>query len=611
MRVSDSMKYRLYLANITKVNEQMEDIQTQVASGKTVNTSSDDPIKYAANVEYDVSSSSLTKLDSRLTNLLTLSSVYDESFTSITDQLDTVSDLANNASTMDESLLESSAQNIEDIIETLADIANTTFGKSYIFGGQQADSAPFELNSDYSVTYTVDETAEDAINVSLGTSSTSQYGISGREAFYGTTKIAYGSVGNTYTGDTYSTTDNFCYVIDSSNNTVNYTESGTTYTITLDSGTYTGASLAQEVKSQLGSDYSVAFDSSTRKFVITNNSGNDTTFNWSASTAADTLGFDSTALALADGKSGQSDSDTGRTSYYIRITTSGSTTGSTGRATYQYSTDGVTWSSNITVSTAGADETAGDITIDSTNDTLCVNGTEVTLTHGTYTGTDLSTEIESQILSDAGLDCSVSYDSETRKFTITNNTSSSITFNWSNDNSTAAGVLGFESVDSVAGSGSTDSSDYDAGMFIDGSGVANTTNRGIKLAFSADDDSGLTTDDTFQIEDLSVFDVLTNFRNAFEAGDTDWISNNLEYLDDIESLITKASTVTAYQGVQAEALQAINESKISTIEDIQSDLVDADTATLGVQLTTLTTTYETLMSAMSKALSLKIIDYLD
>jgi hypothetical protein len=562
-------------------------------------------MKYATSVDYDAALSTISRLTSNLESLVTLSGMYDTCFTAISDQLSTVTDLANNADTMDEGLLAAASQNIEDIIESLVDVANTTFGNSYIFGGQQADSAPFRLNNDYSVTCNLDERAEDATSIYLGTTRTGQYGVSGRQAFYSTSKIAYGSVDNAYTGEIYANTDSFCYAVDGTNNTISLTDAGGSTSITISSGVYTGSTLAKEIASKLGPNYSVAFDSATRKFVITNNSGGDTTFDWSASSAADTLGFDKTQVVLKGGGTLKSDLDTGRTSFYVRISTSGSTTGSTGRATYQYSTDGITWSSNITVSTSGADATAGDITIDSTNDTLYVNGSAVTLTHGTYTGAALASELTTQL----GTGLSVSYDSSTRRFSITNNTGSILALNWSDAGSTAAGVLGFETADSVLGDGTTDTGDYDAGMFIDGSGVANTVNRGIKLSFDTDG-GGLTTQDTFQVEDLSIFDMLSNFRNAFDAGNTQWISQNVGYLENAEALISASSTVTAYQGVQAETLMTVNDSKVAAIEEIQSELVDADTATLGVELSALTTTYETLMAAMSKALSLNIVDYL-
>jgi len=605
MRVSDSMKYRLYLQNITRVNAELQGIQRQIATQKTVNTPSDDPVAYATNVKYDAVLSTVSRLTDNLRSLVTLSGMYDTCFTAISDQLRTVTDLANNADTMDEGLLSAARQSIEDIIESLVDAANTTFGNNCLFGGEQAGGSPFRLNSDYSVTYSVDERAEDAASIYLGATRTGQYGISGRQAFYSTSKIAYGSVDNTYTGAIYANTDNFCYVMDGTNNTISLTDAGGSMSISVASGSYTGGALAKEIASQLGPDYSVAFDPATRKFLITNNSGDDATFDWSASTAADVLGFDSATMLLKDGGTIKSDLDTGRTSFYVRISTSGSTTGGTGRATYQYSTDGVTWSADIAVSTSGADTSAGDIVIDATNDTIYVNGLPVTLSHGTYTGAALASELETRL----GAGCSTSYDSSTRRFSITNNTGSVITLNWSHTGSTAAGVLGFQTTDSVLGHGTTDAGDYDAGMFIDGAGVANTTNRGIKLSFDTSGE-GLTTQDTFEVEDLSIFDMLTDFRNAFEAGNTLWISQNARYLKDAEALITSASTVTAYQGARAETLITVNNSNTAAIEDIQSKLVNADTATLGVQLNVLTTTYETLMAAMSRALSLNIVDYL-
>ena len=603
MRVSDSMKYRVYLQNIERVNQQMLDVQTKIATGKTVNTPSDDPIKYAADVTYDAKISGLEQINTNLENLVTLTSTYDTCFTSIGDYLSTVQGLVKNAETMDTDLLQSAGENMGDIIESIVDIANTKFGNMYLFGGQQTDDEPFRLSSDYSATCTVGEGEEDPIKISAGSSQKIEYGISGKETFSSSSKIAYAGVSNTYTGSIYSTAGNFEYVIDSTNNTINV--GGTSFTLA--SGTYSGSELAQEIKSGLGTDYSVAFDSTARKFSITNNTGSGVTFNWSASNAAGTLGFDGVDTAIESGATTKSEHDTGDKSFLIRISGSGPTTGSTGRATYQYSIDGgATWASDISVSTGGADETAGDITIDGANNTFYVNGSAVTITSSTYTGSELAEEIETQL----GTDYTASYDSSTRKFSITNNTGGTFTFNWSNTGSTAAGVLGFENKDSVVGAGTSDESDYDAGMFIDGSGTANTTNNGIKFSFSADSTDALTVDDTFRVEDLNVFDLLKNIKDAFDTGNTDWISDNAEYVNDAIDLITGASSVVAYEGTQAENTIDTNETRIANNKDIQSTLVDADTAELGVQLNVLTTTYETLLSAMSKAMSTNILNYL-
>lgn len=607
MRISDSMKYRVYQQNLARVNQQMLDVQTQIATEKSINTPSDDPTKYAADVKYDAEISSLEQINENLENLVTLASMYDTCFTSISDYLATIEEFAVNTETMDEDLLSTTSDQISDIIEALVGIANTKLGNTYIFGGQQTDTAPFQLNIDYSVTYTVDEDEEEPNEISAGTYQTIEYGVSGKETFYSSSKIAYADVDNTYTGDIYSTTDSFVYVIDDTNHTINV--NGTE--LVLASGTYSGSEFAEEIENTLesavGEGCTVVFDSTTRKFTMSNSTGSDVSIDWTTSTSADTLGFESNITAIESGGTIESDFDTGKKSFLVQIEVDDST----GAVTYQYSTDGgANWSDDIAASTGGAGETA-DITIgdtDYTNNTLYVNGTEVTITNGTYTGSELAEEIETQIETQAGIDCTVSYDTSTRKFTITNNTDDSVVINWSD--STAAGVLGFENSDSVVSSGTNDESDYDAGMFIDGSGVVTTENNGIKLAFSTDATDSFADGDTFHVADLSVFDLLTNLKNACDAGNTEWISDNAGYVEDAIDLITNAASVVAYQGTQAEEIISSNETKIASIQDIQSNLVDADTATLGVELTALTTTYETLLAAMSKSFSVNILDYL-
>lgn len=82
------------------------------------------------------------------------------------------------------------------------------------------------------------------------------------------------------------------------NDDIVFDEGATTFTATLTSGLYTGEEMAGEIQKQLmaegDGDYTVAYDSATRKFTITNNAENTTSLslNWTApSSAAITLGF--------------------------------------------------------------------------------------------------------------------------------------------------------------------------------------------------------------------------------------------------------------------------------------------------------------------------------
>ncbi len=609
MRISDNLRYQLFQMNISKVGQQLDDIETKISTQKNINVPSDDPIKYATNILYDAELNLGTQYNNNLQRLSTLGSMYDVSFSSIGSQLDEVTKIASNYGTMGPDLRQTAGEEIEGIIEQLVTVGNTKLGNSYIFGGAQADKAPFLLNNDYSVTYMVGQQGEDATKIYVDKGQTGQYGISGRQAFWDTKKIAFGSVTNQYGGDIYSNTDSFAYVVDSSNNTI--VLNGRT-SVTLTSGVYTGGALAKEVQKQLGANYSVVFDSQTRKLSITNNTGAAVTFNWSDSgaTAANLLGFDNVDSVVAGGESDKSDVDMGRKAFLVKISTGGATTGAlAGRATYQYSVDGgATWSAGLSVNTGGADTTA-DITIDATNDTFYLDGAAITLTNGTYTGEALATEIQTR-LNAVQAGHLVSYNGTSRKFTITNNTGAVENFNWSNGGATAAGVLGFDNADSVVSNGASDVSDYDAGMFIDGAGVANTTNNRIKLLFSAGAADNLAADDTFQVKDLSVFELLKNLKDAFESNNSTWVSKNTEYIEKARELTSKNNSVIAFQGTTAQTMIQNNKTKAGTIQTVQADLVNADMAELATKFSALLNTYQALLSTLARMQSVGLLNYL-
>ncbi len=216
--------------------------------------------------------------------------------------------------------------------------------------------------------------------------------------------------------------------------------------------------------------------------------------------------------------------------FTVKITSGGATTGAlTGRAKYAYSTDGgITWSNEITVGTGGADATA-DIVIDSTNKTLYKDGAPITLSEGTYTGSDLATELQSKL----GGGYSVSYDGGTRKFTITNNTGSAATFNWSNSGSTATGVLGFDTVDATVAAGATNVGNFDAGMFIDGGKAASSVNGRVKINFGTA--GTLAVGDKFSIDAFNP-EMQTAQDAVIKVGNSTIVKNSNTITDAIEGV---------------------------------------------------------------------------
>jgi flagellin-like hook-associated protein FlgL len=154
-------------------------------------------------------------------------------------------------------------------------------------------------------------------------------------------------------------------------------------------------------------------------------------------------------------------------------------------------------------------------------------------------------------------------------------------------------------------------------MFIDGSGVANLTNNGIKLIFGTTgtltkggSNTGAVEADTFEVKDLGVFELLKNFKDAIDNGDDAWISQNAGLLDKAVDLISKNNAVIAFQGTQANTLISSNRTKDAQLESIQSLLTDANINELAVQYNVLLLTYQSLLATLAKMQNVSILDYL-
>lgn len=278
----------------------------------------------------------------------------------------------------------------------------------------------------------------------------------------------------------------------------------------------------------------------------------------------------------ASSNSGNFYTGTDNKTYLVKVTTAGAP----GTAKYKYSTDGgITFSSEITTKT---NEGASDITIDSTNKTIYVGGSPVNIAEGSYSGTTLATAIKTAL---GAVDYNVAYSSATRKFTITKLTAGDVTLNWSNSGATAAGVLGFDTTDStVTGSGGTDTSDFDAGMFIDDgkipSTATSTSNARVKILFGTT--GTLAADDKFSID---------VFNPEMQAAQDAVIKVD-------NTTITKSTnTITdAIQGVTMNLLKVDTSSTVTLT-------VSSDTSSAKTSIKNFVDTYNTLFKAINDQLT--------
>jgi len=360
MRIADRFKYDLFMHQFSNVKNNLDRIQEQMAKQKKVLRPSDDPIAYSISVDLKAESVLYDQLDRNILRVTTFGKVYDTTFSTMKDLLAEAKGVAINhaAGSMDDALRENAVNQVESIIEQLVALGNTVVGDTYVFGGKRSNSAPFRLNPDYSVDFTVPESAERGNDIYVDRGNKAQYTISGRDAFYDRSKTVYENPANTYSGEMILNTTDLAYVVDATNNTI-YRNGAA---IALAQGTYTGATLASEIQTKLNeveAGHIVAYDASTRRFTFANNTVNDITLNWSdaGSTATQILGFNTVDSTLAgNGGRDTSDADTGTTSFQVEILDSGS---------YRYSMDGGAWSGLVAIN--------GGTFIDGSTDANAVN----------------------------------------------------------------------------------------------------------------------------------------------------------------------------------------------------------------------------------------------
>jgi len=146
MRITQSMLYNNFLYNLNNVNSQLYTTQTQMASGKSINNLSDNPIalsqvlslndlqsrltQYKSNINW--ANSVLSAQDTATNNISTL---LQNSGSLIIQAANATNDLASNASI---------AQQLQAIEAEIKNSANTMFGGKYLFSGFLTNTAPIQ-----------------------------------------------------------------------------------------------------------------------------------------------------------------------------------------------------------------------------------------------------------------------------------------------------------------------------------------------------------------------------------------------------------------------------------------------------------------------------------
>ncbi len=186
MKINETQVISDLLYSIGQGRQSMDKLQEQIATGKIVNTPSDDPVLaqrlmllqnqvdqnnvYSQNAQYASSfvgqqSSALGSAVSLLTNIKTM-----------------ILSSANDQNSQDQ---QNYATQLDQYINQLLDIANTKYGNKYIFGGTQTNVQPFFMNAQRTAVDANPNGVDGALKLDVGFQISDQYNITGQEAFAG------------------------------------------------------------------------------------------------------------------------------------------------------------------------------------------------------------------------------------------------------------------------------------------------------------------------------------------------------------------------------------------------------------------------------------------
>ncbi len=183
MRVTNTMMANNLLRNLWANMERLKEYQDQLASGKRVRRPSDDPVRVTASLKLRSSLGEIEQYSKNVDDAKTWLEVTDAALTNAIEVLQTAREraVAGANGTLPQESRNAIAQEVRQLKDQLVQIANTTVGGRYIFGGTQTAKEPVTVNNG-SVTW---QGNENAIQYEIAPGVTVTVNTPGKGLFYG------------------------------------------------------------------------------------------------------------------------------------------------------------------------------------------------------------------------------------------------------------------------------------------------------------------------------------------------------------------------------------------------------------------------------------------
>ena len=293
MRVTNKSIYDTTIFTLGNITEELYNANKVVATGKRINSLSDDPVGLTQCLNLRSSLANLDQLEKNIAMGRTWLNAGETA-------LDSISNLISDTKVLCIQMANGSinatdradaGEVVDGYLRQILSLANSEVSGQYIFGGTKTGTRPFAFDDEANPTAVTYSGNDSPFTVRIGKDATVAVGRDGEEVFWDT-----------------------CIIIDDTNNRIDFTEdAGPEIEATIQNGKYTASQLATAVENAMEAassvDYTVSYDANTSLFSIQDDGTlTDLQLLWQTGTHAGTsIGPD-----MGFGASGD---DTGGTSY--------------------------------------------------------------------------------------------------------------------------------------------------------------------------------------------------------------------------------------------------------------------------------------------------------
>lgn len=182
-RVTDASLSNHYLSSIHKLKSSISLLQRQIASGNVIEKPSDSPSKSVILIK---NNDIINQINSNLNNIKTGLSFLNQTVFSLevaqSEILNVISKLTDIQDPLKQKNLDNYADQIDQSLKIIMDVANSKSDGRYVFGGTEINEAPFKLSSD-NQTILQNVNSKGKINVKVSSGVKEKINLTGLEVF--------------------------------------------------------------------------------------------------------------------------------------------------------------------------------------------------------------------------------------------------------------------------------------------------------------------------------------------------------------------------------------------------------------------------------------------